>query len=788
MQKRRGDRMREIMISSTVMILLVMLFRVIFRGKVRHCLIYAMWLFVALRLLVPVNIGTFSFGVSGMMNQVQDHTENTKEIENDKMQEGSLNTLVLHKNTTTNSKMTVPEEKETPAQISAQEKMQEAWKAYKDKIWLAGTGSILLVVLVANIFYVHKLKKNRKSFDKFREGKLPVYVTENVQVPCLYGVFKTAIYLPVQRLDQLTEEQVKWIICHEECHYRQRDHIWSLLRILLTAVYWFHPLVWAAAYLSKKDAEISCDEKVLANSNLTQKIAYGKTLICVASRDRKLSVFYPTTAVVGTKKELKNRMRKIVEENKYKRKAKVVLAVIMATSVVFTFSGCGNVTQKDAQNSSATSDKIEKLQTTKNDNSKAVEQEKDTIKDDTKWNEKFTDFLKENQKKYKLFSVVAVGEKREPVLLVSKKQYASDVLDGLSGKIRTDVTETSEPMKIKTGADVYVLQGDEVKKIDSISCSSSGEWIHVNEGKVYVDTHHSLTGFEWNDGKWTSNEIAQKMDKDYENYDTEFAKQFFWNFEVADSVIFWNNTSKNRKKIETYAVRKNMEERVNNFIRKQIKEGRQAYIVCPLVEENEDMEGLQSVIELAERYQKETFSEYKVAYLHGKMKPKEKDEIMLKFKDGEIQILIATTVIEVGVNVPNASIMVVENAERFGLAQLHQLRGRVGRGEYQSYCILKYEGNGDTIRQRMKVMCDTNDGFVISEKDLELRGSGDFFGTEQHGLPEFKIANLFEDIGTLKKVQGLAIKIMEDDPLLEKEKNKKLNELVKEKFSSRIEI
>ena len=244
----------------------------------------------------------------------------------------------------------------------------------------------------------------------------------------------------------------------------------------------------------------------------------------------------------------------------------------------------------------------------------------------------------------------------------------------------------------------------------------------------------------------------------------------------------------NRKKIETFAVRKNMEERVNNFIKKQIAEGRQAYIVCPLVEENEDLEGLQSVVELAEKYQKETFSEYKVAYLHGKMKPKEKDEIMQRFKDGEIQILIATTVIEVGVNVPNASIMVVENAERFGLAQLHQLRGRVGRGEYQSYCILKYEGNGETIRQRMKVMCDTNDGFIISEKDLELRGSGDFFGTEQHGLPEFKIANLFEDMAVLKKVQGLALKIMGDDPLLEKEKNAKLNDLVKEKFSSRIEI
>lgn len=243
----------------------------------------------------------------------------------------------------------------------------------------------------------------------------------------------------------------------------------------------------------------------------------------------------------------------------------------------------------------------------------------------------------------------------------------------------------------------------------------------------------------------------------------------------------------NRKKIETFAVRKNMEERVNTFVRKQIDEGRQAYIVCPLVEENEEMD-LKSVIQLAEKYKTETFSNYSVEYLHGKMKAKEKDEIMQRFKDGEIQILIATTVIEVGVNVPNASIMVVENAERFGLAQLHQLRGRVGRGEYQSYCILKYEGNGETTRQRMKVMCETNDGFIISEKDLELRGSGDFFGTEQHGLPEFKIANLFEDIVTLKKVQKLAINIMEDDPMLEKEKNERLNELVKEKFSSRIEM
>ena len=229
----------------------------------------------------------------------------------------------------------------------------------------------------------------------------------------------------------------------------------------------------------------------------------------------------------------------------------------------------------------------------------------------------------------------------------------------------------------------------------------------------------------------------------------------------------------------------------NEKIQKEIIEPKDK-LIEKLYSENKqlhrEIERQVNVIDEAEKYQKETFSEYKVAYLHGKMKPKEKDEIMERFKNGEIQILIATTVIEVGVNVPNSSIMVVENAERFGLAQLHQLRGRVGRGEYQSYCILKYEGNSETIKQRMKVMCDTNDGFIISEKDLELRGSGDFFGTEQHGLPEFKIANLFEDIAVLKKVQRLALKIMEDDPLLEKEKNAKLNNLVKEKFSSRIEI
>ena len=161
---------------------------------------------------------------------------------------------------------------------------------------------------------------------------------------------------------------------------------------------------------------------------------------------------------------------------------------------------------------------------------------------------------------------------------------------------------------------------------------------------------------------------------------------------------------------------------------------------------------------------------------------------MENFKNGKIDILISTTVIEVGVDVPNATIMVIENAERFGLATLHQLRGRVGRGKYKSYCILKYKGNGEQTKERMKIMVETNDGFKISEKDLELRGSGEFFGTKQHGIPEFKIANLFQDVEMLKNIQSLAMKIINEDSKLESDKNKKLKKQILKTLTERIEI
>lgn len=236
-----------------------------------------------------------------------------------------------------------------------------------------------------------------------------------------------------------------------------------------------------------------------------------------------------------------------------------------------------------------------------------------------------------------------------------------------------------------------------------------------------------------------------------------------------------------RKEIETYAVGFNMEERVHKFIEKQLIDGRQAYIVCPLIEESENLD-LNSAEILYEKLKTRVFKNYNIGLLHGKMKAKDKDFIMNQFKNHEIDILVSTTVIEVGVNVPNSNIMVVYNSERFGLAQLHQLRGRVGRGEYQSYCILLNASNNPIARERMRILQSSSDGFVISEKDLELRGPGEFFGTKQHGLPELKIANLIRDIDILKVVQREAQAIMKLDQDLSLDEHKKIKSKVKNMF------
>lgn len=236
-----------------------------------------------------------------------------------------------------------------------------------------------------------------------------------------------------------------------------------------------------------------------------------------------------------------------------------------------------------------------------------------------------------------------------------------------------------------------------------------------------------------------------------------------------------------RQKVATYCVDSSYNARVYNYIKKFIAEGRQAYIVCPLVDENEAL-GIKSASEYYEELSENQFKGYTVGLLHGKMKPKDKESVMRRFAAGEIQLLISTTVIEVGIDVPNAALMVIENAERFGLSQLHQLRGRIGRGEYSSACILISDVKSGDTKRRLDVIKNNTDGFKIADEDLKLRGPGDFLGSRQHGLPDMKIADIFADRETLHSAGKEAEELLRRDPMLHDAENAGLRSEITELF------
>ena len=229
---------------------------------------------------------------------------------------------------------------------------------------------------------------------------------------------------------------------------------------------------------------------------------------------------------------------------------------------------------------------------------------------------------------------------------------------------------------------------------------------------------------------------------------------------------------KGRLPIKTYAVTSKLRPRICRFIKDEIEQGGRAYIVCPMIEDSDS--DLQAVKSYADEARTKMFPDHTVGLLHGKMKANEKNQVMERFKNGETEILVCTTVVEVGVDVPEANVMLIENAERFGLSQLHQLRGRVGRGNRQSHCVLMTDNKGEECLERMKIMSSTSDGFKISEEDLRLRGPGDFFGSRQHGLPPLKIADIAADMKMVELTKRIAAQVLENDPDLESRDNSAL--------------
>ena len=244
--------------------------------------------------------------------------------------------------------------------------------------------------------------------------------------------------------------------------------------------------------------------------------------------------------------------------------------------------------------------------------------------------------------------------------------------------------------------------------------------------------------------------------------------------------------------VETYVVHEDKRQRMYNFVRKLVGEGRQAYIICPAVEDRAAQEGaegepvpfadLKAVKSYAQHLQDEVFPDLRLALLHGKMRPKEKDAVMAAFAAGDVDVLVSTTVVEVGVDVPNAALIIVENAERFGLSQLHQLRGRVGRGKHQSYCVLITNSHAPDAMTRLKTLASTTDGFKISEEDLKLRGPGDFFGSRQHGLPQLALADLSGDMRLLQQAQQSARQLLQQDPTLSQPENRPVLDRVRQMF------
>lgn len=241
-----------------------------------------------------------------------------------------------------------------------------------------------------------------------------------------------------------------------------------------------------------------------------------------------------------------------------------------------------------------------------------------------------------------------------------------------------------------------------------------------------------------------------------------------------------------RHRIKTKSLTEDERYKAYNFVAKQLEQGRQAYVVTPLIEDSELLDA-RSAEETAEELQKR-FPGYTVGLLHGGMKQQQKDAVMEQFYNGQIHILVATVVIEVGINVPNASVIVIENAERFGLAQMHQLRGRVGRGSHQSYCMLITSGNSEVAKQRAQIMESSSDGFFIAEEDMRIRGPGEIFGMRQHGLPDLYISDLVRHVKILEHAKGLAERIIADDPSLEKAENRILKHRVTRLFGEDLQL
>ena len=367
------SRLIEFLITSSTLILLIIIIRACFMGRVKNCVIYTLWLVVLVRLVCPINTFSSSFSIMNGVQMLQDTINETAKKDNkvnyinDNNQNTNMVSSMRNVSTSNEGKVvdreidyqdirTDSEENNISQNNNIEEVERNSGEKSVEKnritpikvlvtIWGFGSALCILVVIILNIRFRKGLLKNRRIIEKYRGGKCPIYETDKVSTPCLYGVFKPGIYIPTIVLRELSDKDIEQIIQHESKHYTHKDNIWSFVRCLVVSIYWFHPLVWAAAKLSKKDAELFCDESVLANKNSEERIYYGEMLLKVARVSKNIPMLYPITAVHSGKREMKKRMIFIGKNKKYYKMVALLLFIILVAGSLVTFTACNSTGQ-----------------------------------------------------------------------------------------------------------------------------------------------------------------------------------------------------------------------------------------------------------------------------------------------------------------------------------------------------------------------------------------------------------------------------------------------------------
>lgn len=346
------DRIMEFFITSSILILFIIAIRAYFRGKVKHKFIYGLWLLVFLRFCFPLNFLNSSFSIMNGFHRLQEISilqesgnieENKKEnrtgrqfIDNTK-----ANEKIENQNAKQNNIIRKKSEKTESVAVKDTQTKKTSSLIWVARSWILGVLLCFTVFIFSNLRFYQTLKSNRKSVTEYQKGKLIVYQTNKVSTPCLFGVCKPAIYIPDNIIESLSPLDIQQILEHEQMHYKHLDHIWSLLRCIIVSLYWFDPLVWLAAKMSKQDAEFACDEEVLKNKNYHDRIAYGEMLLHVAIHSKRVSMLCPVTAVHNGKKEMKKRMEEIRMKKKYQKRKFLLLAFVLGVGTIATFTSCG---------------------------------------------------------------------------------------------------------------------------------------------------------------------------------------------------------------------------------------------------------------------------------------------------------------------------------------------------------------------------------------------------------------------------------------------------------------